>query len=339
MNISAISNLIWLGSFLVGSGLGYVLYDFKQNEAELTRQIEAERIKAALEDDIEIPEIEDNAVLDFPVVKRTFHDLNWSGEAPKKPVVIEKPTEKPVENQAKPVKDLLTVIFLRVATFDPDKSQAYVYYKDQAIRLPEGETSEVLAVGDVLPDPYGAIFVEAITIDGVLFAFSEDEEREAELLKVPVVDDALEIVEVGPDGLVMPPSQGSIGAVSQPTTYRPERTTLVRRNYYMIGTQDAERFSEDYASMIAQIDHRRHRDPVTRQYDGIEIQNVPANSIAAQHGVKSGDVIKSINGHPVTSSQEAIQFAKNNAEKYKVWEIVIVNKGAERTVTYESPED
>jgi membrane-associated protease RseP (regulator of RpoE activity) len=190
-----------------------------------------------------------------------------------------------------------------------------------------------------LPKPHESVVVDSITVKGVLFAFEGDEEREAELVKVPVVDDGLSIVEVGPDGLIMPETESSIGAVSKPTVFRPERTTLVRKDYYLIGTEDAQRFSDDYASMIAQIDHRRHRDPVTRQYDGIEIQSVPANSIAASHGVKSGDIIKSINGHPVTSSQEAIQFAKNNSEKYKVWEIVIENKGALRTVTYESPEE
>lgn len=338
MNISAITNLIWLGSLLAGSALGYVLYDFKQNEAVLTKQIDAEVMRAALEDNIVVPEIKDPVEYDFPVVKSVFHDMNWSGEAPKKPVVVEKPTDKPAVVTAKPVKDILTVLFLRASSFDPASSQAFVFYKDTAVRLPEGKT-QTLAVGDHLPKPHESIVVESITFKGVLFGFEGDDERESELVKVPVVDDGLSIVEVGPDGLIMPETESSIGAVSKPTVFRPERTTLVRKDYYLIGTEDAKRFSDDYASMIAQIDHRRHRDPVTRQYDGIEIQSVPSNSIAAAHGVKSGDIIKSINGHPVTSSQEAIQFAKNNSEKYKVWEIVIENKGALRTVTYESPEE
>lgn len=339
MNISAITNFIWLGSLAVGSALGYVLYDFKQNEAELTRQIESERIRTALEDNLEIPEIKDQVAYDFDVVEGVFHKMNWSGEKPPEPVE-QKPVEvKPKPVTKKPVKDIVTVLFLRASTFDPEASQAFVFYKDAMVRLPSGEKTETLNVGDTLAAPHTAIVVQAITPEGVLFSFEDDDEREPELLKVPVVDDGLSIVEVGPDGVILPPSKGTIGSVATPTVYRPENTTLVRKNYYVIGTNDAARFERDYAGMIAQIDHGRHKDPVTRQYDGIEIKNVPAGSVAAQHGLKSGDVIKSINGHPVTSSQEAIQFAKNNSEKYKVWEIVIENKGAERTVTYESPEE
>jgi C-terminal processing protease CtpA/Prc len=64
---------------------------------------------------------------------------------------------------------------------------------------------------------------------------------------------------------------------------------------------------------------------------------VAVGSIAERHGAQEGDVIKSINGHPVTSVQEAITFAKNHANEYTVWKIVVENKGKSRTVIYESP--
>jgi S1-C subfamily serine protease len=80
-----------------------------------------------------------------------------------------------------------------------------------------------------------------------------------------------------------------------------------------------------------------HRDPKTGAYDGIEIRQVPAGSMAANHGAQAGDIIKSINGHPVKSVQEAINFAKNNANLYDVWEIEVENKGQIRIVTYKVP--
>ncbi|MDE0897356.1 MAG: PDZ domain-containing protein, partial [Planctomycetota bacterium] len=73
--------------------------------------------------------------------------------------------------------------------------------------------------------------------------------------------------------------------------------------------------------------------------DGIEITKVPAGSMAAKHGAKEGDIIKSVNGHPVTTTQEAIKYAQNNAEKYTTWEILVENQGVERTVYYEVPEE
>jgi S1-C subfamily serine protease len=70
--------------------------------------------------------------------------------------------------------------------------------------------------------------------------------------------------------------------------------------------------------------------------EGIEITEVAPGSIAAQHGVKSGDVIVSVNGTPVNSVQEAISYAKNNADIYSVWTIVVSNAGYERTIVYET---
>ena len=338
MNISGVTNLIWLGSILAGGYLGYFLYDFKQNEGELMKYVDNEVYLEALQNNIVVPEIEELREYDFDVVKSVFHEMNWTGEPPKKPVVVEKPTEKPKPVQKKPVKDILTVMYMRAATFDPASSQAHVLYKDPQINTVDGKT-ETLLIGDHLPKPHESIVIQDITAKGVLFAFEGDEEREPELLRVPVVDDGLTIVEVGPDGEIKPPTLGGIGVVKEAPAYRPENTVLVRKDYYLIGTNDAAKFNVDYASIIAQVDHARHRDPVTRQYDGIEIKSVPSNSIAAAHGVKSGDVIKSINGHPVTSPQEAIQYAKNNSDKYTTWEIVIENKGVLRTVTYETPDE
>ena len=48
-------------------------------------------------------------------------------------------------------------------------------------------------------------------------------------------------------------------------------------------------------------------------------------------------MIKSINGHPVTSPSEAISYVKNNAGKYKKWEVVIERLGKPMTITYEAP--
>lgn len=333
MNISGIQNLIWLGSLAAGAYLGYYLYDFKQNELALQARIEDEVILKAVRD-VVIPEPESHVEFDWPVVKTIFHDMNWTGVPPVEPVVVETPKDVPVVASVKPVSDLLSVLFVRAATFDPTRSQTMVSYKDSQLR----RTGDVatLVIGDHLPAPYADVFVKDITQDGVLFGF-DDEAREPELVLPPEVQDGIRIVEAGADGALMPAKQESFKELPDAPAYNPRQTVMIGRNKYRVGTEDAERFASDYASIIAQVGHRRHRNPATGQYDGIEIKSVPPNSIAAAHGVKSGDVIKSINGHPVSSVQEAIQFAKNNSDQYTTWEIVIENKGAERTVTYETP--
>jgi len=333
MNISGIQNLIWLGSLAVGGYLGWYLYDFKQNELELQARISDDVILEAVRD-VVIPEPEDHVEFDFPVVERIFHKMNWTGVPPVTPVVVEVAEDTPIEARTTPVSDLLDVLFVRAALFDPERSQTLVSYKAPELR--RGDGIATLLIGDQLPAPYGHIRVEAITEAGVLFSF-EGAEREAELVVPPEVKDGIKIVEAGADGALVPANVSAFKVLPDAPSYNPTSTISIGRNKYRVGTDDAERFANDYASIISQVGHGRHRNPATGQYDGIEIKSVPPNSIAAAHGVKSGDVIKSINGHPVTSVQEAIQFAKNNSDQYSTWEIVVSNKGADRTMYYETP--
>ena len=84
MNISGVTNLIWLGSILAGGYLGYFLYDFKQNEGELMKYVDNEVYLEALQNNIVVPEIEELREYDFDVVKSVFHEMNWTGEPPEK---------------------------------------------------------------------------------------------------------------------------------------------------------------------------------------------------------------------------------------------------------------
>ena len=49
--------------------------------------------------------------------------------------------------------------------------------------------------------------------------------------------------------------------------------------------------------------------------------------------------VPTINGHPVNSQQEAISFAKNNSERYSVWEVEVLRLGRIETIVYHSPQD
>ncbi|MDG1500966.1 MAG: PDZ domain-containing protein [Planctomycetota bacterium] len=342
MNLSLIQNVSWLGSAALAGYLGWYLYDFKQHQFERMERLPDSAFLAAL-NDVTKPEAVKTADFDFDVVEKLYHKMNWTGKPPPKPkepvvVGVDKPEEKAIVQ----VKSLLDVLFIREATFDPTQSLALVSYTDQNLRRNAENGQAQFRVGDHLPSPHGGIFVEEIRGDGVLFGFElveGEDPQESELLSTPVIETKIRIVKVGEDGVVAPRNDPSIGQSTNASVYNPLDTIQVDTNRFLIGKNDAEQFATNYASIIAKVDHRQHRDPVTRQPDGIEIKDVPSGSIAAKHGVKKGDIIKSVNGYPVTTSQEAIQYAKNNSEKYTTWEIVIENQGVERTVFYESPSE
>ena len=85
---------------------------------------------------------------------------------------------------------------------------------------------------------------------------------------------------------------------------------------------------------VAALDHR---DPRTGRKDGIQVLDVQPDSVAAQHGLSNGDVIKSINGHKVTSVSGAIKYVKANANTTPTWVAVLERQGRDVTIIYNSP--
>lgn len=341
MNLSLIQNVAWLGSAALAGYLGWYLFDFKQHQFERLSVQPNSIFEAALTNVVR-PEPIDTADFDFPIVELLYHQMNWTGKP--KPKVVEAAVEGPVtvERPKISVASLLDVLFIRSANFDSAQSLALVSYTDQGLKRKAKDGMAQLNIGDHLPEPHQAIFVKKILGKGVLFGFevAEGEDpREPELLSTPELDSGIVIVEAGPDGALAPTVESLFGPGLNAPAYNPLETIQTGPDRFLVGTDDAKQFRDNFASIIANTDHRQHRDPNTRQPDGIELTKVPGGSIAAKHGAKEGDIIKSVNGHAVTTTQEAIKYAQNNAEKYSTWEILVENQGVERTVYYEVPEE
>lgn len=339
MSVTRLREIIWIVSLLLTTGLGIYVYDIivvARNEGNL---IDTAEVTKTLQDveDFSGPK---QSLVDTQLIRKTFWDFDWSGKPA--PVVVEKPVAEPVVTGPvyTPIHEILAVYFVQEDRTNPERSRTFVVYDSSSgVTGKDAELGAVLVPGDALADPYGNISVKSITIAlGVTFQF-EEEGREDESLKTDEFQTNLVIPKVDADsalrsGLIAIP-QGQRGVA-----WRPEQTTQIGSDSFQIGSQDAVDLGENYAHYLAnEVRHRRHRDPQTGKFDGVEIQSVTSGSIAARHGASEGDVIRSINGHPVTSVSEAITFVKNHEDEYSVWDVIISNRGVERTVTYYSPSD
>ncbi|MAE27758.1 MAG: PDZ domain-containing protein [Planctomycetota bacterium] len=335
LNIAQTKILIWGASGVLTVGLGATVADFVLNLEEKQSTFDADNVRAVLED-VERVEVQKQELVAYTAVKRNFHELNWTGKVTVKPVEIKQDDVAEAKRTTVPVSDLVAVQMLQVDLSDPAGSSAYVTYKSRSAVPSASPEDEHLEVGESLPDPQGHIRVEAITVEGVVFAF-EDSEREFEVVAPEVELEQGTMVVVGEGQVVHRVDDGAIPTSNAPA-YRPEETTIIGRNRYRIGTEDAAFLAENWSATLSQdVRHSRHRDPRTGRYDGVEILEVRSGSLAERHGVQGGDVIKSINGHAVSSAQEAIHFAKTNADRYNTWEVEVENMGRTRTITYESP--
>jgi hypothetical protein len=345
MNIGQIKLFAWLATGLLTAALALYIATFIKGFGELSRPLDPKVIDAALRDSGPV-ETKSDDLVNYDDVRRLIlpscekckgnpncRHLNWTG---KQAVIEVAPTPGEVETvNFTPVKDLLRVLMVKVDLADPAGSTVYMKYKPAAqvtVKSPTGGFQ--FKVGDHLHAPHASVIIQAITGEGVVFAFGG--ERKDETLGPGEFDAKTRVVVVGPDGVMMP-RLPSLIAQGPTEVWTPERTVAISNGNYRLGTEDAKEFEANWDKIIAHdVRPERHKDPRTGKYDGIELKTVAPGSIAARHGAKDGDVIKSINGTPVTSTQEAIQFVKNNKNQYSTWEVVIENRGRTRTQVYHS---
>jgi hypothetical protein len=351
MNIQRWKGLVWLGSVAVGGFLVYYVYDFLRQKEMLAKEVPDEELTAVLEG-VKRPPEQKTDVVDYTLVKRIFHEHDWTGKERVKPVE-QKAGDKPLPVPKVAVSSLLKVLAIKVDTSKPERSVAYVKFvdpklmvhtnKEDTILRPEKaflEDKRLPGIGRLFP-PYQDIRVEAITAEGVVFAF-DDAERERETVPTsPYLSQSgdLNIVVVGPEGAIMPqlPKQIDVASPDLPP-WRPEQLTLLRKNEYQVGTATLQELDRDYSRILSRdVKYSTYKNPRTGATEGIKINYVAPNSIPAQAGLGEGEVLKTINGHKVTSVNDAIAFVKANADSTDTWVAVFEKQGRETTRTYHSP--
>jgi|SRR6185503_3850507 len=340
MNIQRWKGLVWLGSVAVGAFLVYYVYDFLQKKEMLAKEVPDEEITAVLEG-IKRPEEQKTDVVDYALIKRVFHEHDWTGKERVKPVV-QKEGEKPPPVPKVAVATLLKVQAIKVDTSKPEKSLAYVTFVDPKLAVHKGKEDTILRPEDRLFAPYQDIRVEAITREGVVFAF-DDAARERETVTTSPYQSAqhgeLGIVMVGPEGVIERELQKQVDLASpELPPWQPEQLTQLRKNEWQVGTGTLAELDRDYSRILSRdVRYATYKNPKTGATDGIKISYVAPNSIPAQAGLSEGEVLKSINGHRVTSVNDAIAFVKANAKATDTWLAVFEKQGREFTRTYHSP--
>jgi hypothetical protein len=336
MNIAQIKVVSWTAAALLTIGLSGYVWTFVSG-LEARRALPDPNVVRATLTGVEPVAAKNDGQIAYTEVKRLFYDLNWTGLVKAPPKVDTKGPED-LKPELVPVKELVRVLWVQVDLADPKGSAVFLKYRPKANVQNSPIGGFLVREGDALLAPHAHVRVDAITVGGVVFSFA-DANRAKETLLPEEYDAKASIVQVGPDGVVLPPPKTSIPRVGG-VVFKPGKTTPLGRGRYVLGSEDLKLAEQNYTEILSQdVRLRQHRDPRTGRYDGIEIADVTPGSFAERHGAQAGDVVKSINGHAVSSTQEAINFVKMNKDKFSVWEVVIENKGKTRTVTYESPQD
>jgi hypothetical protein len=348
MNIGQIKVFSWGTVGLLTVGLGVYVAFFVRDLDSKRRPPDRDKIQAALEaaepakpKAADLVSYEDVRRLYLPSCERckdnpNCRHLNWTGKPPPPPAATTV-ADANVKPPVVPVAELVKIQMVQVDLSDPKLSKVGLKYRPKStIQNNVAAGVYLLHEGDHLASPHQYARIESINSQGVVFAF-DDKGRESEAISPDEFDLKSTIVQVDPNGVIMPTIAGIPKGSAAP--WRPNKTTPFGQNRYMLGLEDVAYANDNYPKILAEdVRTGRHQDPRTGKYDGIEIQSVNPGSFAERHGAEEGDVIKSVNGHPVTSVQEAISYAKMNASQFSTWEIVVERNGKLQTFYYQSPQ-
>lgn len=340
MNTARLKLLTWTAAAALGVGLVAYVGTFLRQRDQLLAPVAEDRMAKVLKDVPEPPARIEN-IVDREKFEAALRKLDWTGKPPPKPVdVVEAPV--PVDTGPEPVDKFVRLRAIKIDAATPENGEViFKYMADARVTTPAATATEGTVrkhVGQPLDSPLEYIHVVSITDAGVEFGF-DDAQRAHEFLTVNDYPLSTGYVIVGDDILQVPVERSGIPAGTRTRGPQP-KTERISPNKFRIGYEDAKYIDENYTEILSkEVTYGRHRDPRTGEYDGIEIKSVKPDSIASQHGVQAGDVIKSINGHPVSSTSEALQFVKTHKDQYDFWEVEISNRGQTRTQTYYPPQN
>jgi len=338
MNIRSLKALTWLGAVGVAGLLAWEVVDFLRRKPELEKQVPEEELAEVLQG-FEAPAEPRRNLVDYAHVRAVFLDMDWTGTPPVEKPRLTGPADEGVKRPAIPVARLLTVLALQVDETDPAGSRVYVHYTDaKLVALNRKPEARFLKIGDRLPAPYADARVDAITPEGVRFVF-DDAEREAELVEFPSEPSGIVQLGEGEKAAIFRPERriGS-GGGGTAAPFRPKKTVQYGKNEFQIGTETAAEVDRDFTRILSRdVGYRTARDPRTNAIKGIQITDVAPNSIPAQHGLSPGEIVISINGHRVTSVNDAVAYVKQEAKTTNTWNVVFEKQGKQFTRTYKSP--
>jgi hypothetical protein len=330
MNVAAIKLACWLTTIGIAFALAAFVYDFHGRRPEFQKKLDDDYIIGVLTS-TKPPETVRVDHLESADIQRAIQSLNWTGRVATVAAPVE--TQGPVVTPRVSIKDILTILLIQVDTDDAAASRIFI----RLLKPPPPPKSpdSTLATGAALPAPYEYVSVGEIRVDGVEFVYDDGE---VERLKPQGRRDAPLVVGIGDDGVRYPIERTIDIPVVDGGPFRPEQTTLFRQNYYIRGTEDADYLAENYPTVLTNdLRYKTYVDPKTGRRSGIEIQSVRGGSVAERHGAQQGDIVLSINGHPVSSDQEAMSFVRNNQDKYTTWDVEILRLGRMINPTFQNP--
>jgi hypothetical protein len=165
-----------------------------------------------------------------------------------------------------------------------------------------------------------------ITADGVEFQWGKDKSQ----VKIKRTGPGQRVASL-PAGAANSQQKDILGRFQEP----PEETTQAAPNHFVLSADDQANFGSNYEALLsseAKITQITGKDRKTQ----IKLELKKTDGRLAQFGFESGDVLISINGQPVNSKAQAINYVRNNSNLAS-YTVVVDRRGQRIEKTFYAP--
>ena len=302
MNVNRVRTMLLVLNIGLAGGTGYTVYHEFNTKKERTRQTTnfydqltkdvTAAPKAARANTVRVS-IKDSDLVDF------------TGEKPKAPE-IERPTSVATSRTITPVDEMIKLVTIAV---HPDRTLSRVAISRKgAPDLPSERLT--FGEGDAIPFANDAMVVE-IRAKDVVFQ-NADQQETVKINEVPT------------------------GAAGGPTSPNSKPTDSGARPFgtYVESKKDSGTITIKSGGAIA-LDREGEsvlQGVVFGQTDAakggkaLRVDTVPPGSLLAQHGLQDGDVLVSVNGQPMSTKSEVVDYVKSHKSTY-LFEVVVQRHG------------
>ncbi len=344
MKSNRVLPLLWVVAVLVGGWTLYRFVDFVRKKNLYLTPYGDREVREPLKE--KGTSAKARAAKNWPDYKNLF-ELNVTGKGAPAPASEDIGPPLPPVGHVQPVSDLLRVLYVMFDAADPEGTAGfnldqftghfcYVQYKDTML---EKSAAPLLSVGDRLPEPHSAIQVKSIHQDRVVFQRTGEKDEEVIVREMEISPELVHgVLGDGAGPASLPASPLASRPAIKASRDWPATTMEERPNKWKVSASDVEQVTERANEIVGtgEITVTPHYRKGESSASGLRIGSIKPGSILDGKGLKPGDVIKSINGTPVRSREQVIEYIQAHPD-LRSFTLEIERLGRPLTLQYSLP--
>ncbi|MBI1853701.1 MAG: PDZ domain-containing protein [Planctomycetes bacterium] len=114
-------------------------------------------------------------------------------------------------------------------------------------------------------------------------------------------------------------------------------TREVEPGVWQISADERDRIRDSAKDLLEDAEVTTYVNERTRRAEGMIVDHIEPKSLIAERGLREGDLVQRINGTPVSSKSELIDYVKSNGDRLYDVRVEVLRRGKTIVLEYHAP--